>query len=92
MALRRELRAVIDELFSSGGSEIFFRPFEDYGLASGTHRFAELQRAVNSRGETAIGIRRAEGVQGSGVQLNPLREQQLQLSHGDELIVLTTDT
>ena len=92
VALRRELRAVIDELFSSGGSEIFFRPFEDYGLASGTHRFAELQRAVNSRGETAIGIRRAEGEKGSGVQLNPLREQQLQLSHGDELIVLTTDT
>ena len=34
VALRRELRAVFDELFSSGGSEIFFRPFQDYGLAS----------------------------------------------------------
>jgi len=90
VVLRRELRAVFDELFSSGGSEIFFRPFQDYGIATGVYRFAELQRAVHSRREIAIGIRREEGVQGGGVQLNPPREQQLQLSQGDELIVLTT--
>ena len=90
VALRRELRAVFDELFSSGGSEIFFRPFQDYGIATGAYRFAELQRVVNSCGEIAIGIRRTESAQWGGVQLNPPREQQLQLSQGDELIVLTT--
>ncbi len=33
VALRRELRAVFDELFGSGGSEIFFRRIADYELA-----------------------------------------------------------
>ena len=92
VALRRELRAVFDELFGSGGSEIFFRPFQDYGLAADAYLFAELQQAVNLRGEIAIGIRRAEGVQDGGVQLNPSRDQRLNLSAGDELIVLTTQS
>ena len=54
------------------------------------YRFADLQKAVNARGEIAIGVRRSDGSQGGGVQLNPPREQQLQLSSDDELIVLTT--
>jgi hypothetical protein len=48
-----------------------------------------LQRVVNLRGEIAIGIRQAESAQGGGVQLNPQRDQRLDLSAGDELIVLT---
>ena len=90
VTLRRELRVIFDELFSSGGSEIFFRSLQEYGLTAGSYRFEELQRAVNSRGEIAIGIRRSDRPQGSGVHLNPQRDERLQLSLGDELIVLAT--
>jgi len=93
VALRRELRAVIDELFSSGGCEIFFRHIADYGLVQGEISFADLQRAADTRGEIAIGIRWAgqDQTQGGGVQLNPRRDEHLKLNENDELIVLTTD-
>jgi len=93
VALRRELRAVIDELFSSGGCEIFFRHIADYGLVQGEISFADLQRAADTRGEIAIGIRWAgqDQTQGGGVQLNPGRDEHLELNENDELVVLTTD-
>ena len=105
VALRRELRAVFDELFTSGGSEIFFRRIADYDSAeilsgfpgtntsSGDYTFSELQRLADARGEIAIGIRRAgqEGMPHGGVELNPGRGEHLRLSENDELIVLTTD-
>jgi Trk K+ transport system NAD-binding subunit len=104
VALRRELRAVFDELFSSGGSEIVFRCIAEYELAESLNRsegpdagervysFADLQRAADARGEIAIGIRRTgqEGKPGGGVQLNPGRDERLRLSQDDEIIVLTT--
>jgi Trk K+ transport system NAD-binding subunit len=93
VALRRELRAVIDGLFSSGGCEIFFRHIADYGLAQGEISFADLQRAADTRGEIAMGIRWAgqDQTQGGGVQLNPRRDEHLKLNENDELVVLTTD-
>ncbi len=104
VALRRELRAVIDELFSSGGSEIFFRRITDYELAENldksavpdagerVYSFTDLQRAADARGEIAIGIRRTgqDGRPGGGVQLNPGRDERLRLNEDDDLIVLTT--
>jgi len=93
VALRRELRAVIDELFSSGGCEIFFRHIADYGLAQGEYTFADLQRAADTRGQIVIGIRWAgqDQTQDGRVQLNPRRDEHLKLNENDELIVLTTD-
>jgi hypothetical protein len=104
VALRRELRAVFDTLFSSSGSEILFRPIAEYELAESLNRFegpdagervysfADLQRAADARGEIAIGIRRAgqDGKPGGGVQLNPGRDERLRLNEDDEIIVLTT--
>jgi len=104
VALRRELRAVFDELFSSGGSDISFRRIADYDLAENRNQseipdagervysFADLQRAADARGEVAIGIRRAgqDSKPGGGVQLNPGRDERLRLNEDDEIIVLTT--
>ena len=104
VALRRELDAVFDELFSSGGSEIFFRPIAEYGLADilsqipdhdltgGDFTFADLQRAAQARGEIAIGIRRVDQGRSpnGGVELNPGRDENLQLNAEDDLIVLAT--
>ncbi len=104
VALRRELRAVYDELFTSGGCEVVFRRIADYGLAevlaqlpdynlSGAdYTFADLQRAADAQGEIAIGIRRAgqERTPNGGVELNLRRDDELELNANDELIVLTT--
>ncbi|MGB5831743.1 MAG: hypothetical protein WBG92_07105 [Thiohalocapsa sp.] len=106
VALRRELRVVFDELFGSGGSEIFFRRIADYELAETrdtfavpdasarerVYRFADLQRAADAHGEIAIGIRRTgqDGQPGGGVQLNPGRDEGLRLIENDEIVVLTT--
>ena len=104
VALRRELRAVFDGLFSSAGSEILFRRIAEYELAENlveskvpdagerVYSFADLHRAADARGEIAIGIRRTgqDGKPGGGVQLNPGRDERLQLSEDDEIIVLTS--
>jgi Trk K+ transport system NAD-binding subunit len=104
VALRRELDAVYDELFGSAGCEIQFRRIADYGFAEifspnsdhGTANarvtFGDLQRAADARGEIAMGVRRAGQAltaQG-GVELNPARDEHLQLGEKDDLIVLTT--
>jgi Trk K+ transport system NAD-binding subunit len=104
VALRRELRAVFDGLFSSAGSEILFRRIAEYELAENlveskvpdagerVYSFADLHRAADARGEIAIGIRRTgqDGKPGGGVQLNPGRDERLQLNEDDEIIVLTS--
>ncbi len=104
VALRREMRAMFDELFTSGGSEIFFHRIADYGLAEilaqipnyyltgRDYTFADLQRAADARGEIAIGIRRPgqERTPHGGVELNPRRDESLHLKEADELIVLSS--
>jgi Trk K+ transport system NAD-binding subunit len=104
VALRRELRAVFDELFGYSGSEILFYRIADYILTENANRsmataaadrvfhFVDLQRMASARGETAIGIRRAgqDDKPGGGVQLNPGRDKRLRLNEDDEIIVLTT--
>jgi hypothetical protein len=91
VALRRELRAVFDELFSSGGCDIEFRPGSDYDLAPGRYRFADLQRAVDVRGDIAIGLRRNKHRHDSrgGILLNPGSDAELDLAARDELVVLS---
>jgi hypothetical protein len=91
VAMRRELRAVFDELFSSGGCDISFRPLADYGLGAGRHAFSDLQRAADARGAMAIGIRRHDlrGAVDGGVELNPGRDERLDLGAGDELIIVS---
>jgi len=105
VALRRELRAVFDELFSSAGSEVLFRRIADYELAENPREtkasdtgervfsFAQLQRLADARGEIAIGIRRTgqDGKPGGGVRINPGRDEQLRLTEDDEIIVLTSN-
>jgi hypothetical protein len=104
VTLRRELRAVFDELFASGGCEVLFHRVAEYGLAdilsqipghdlsNGEFTFADLQRAADIRGEIAIGIRRAgqQGTPDGGVELNPRRDDPIEINDDDELIVLST--
>jgi Trk K+ transport system NAD-binding subunit len=91
VTLRRELRVVFDELFGSGGCDIFFRRMTDFNLSGGQYAFADLQRAADARGEIAIGVRWAgrQHMPNGGVELNPARAQRLDVGENDELIVLS---
>lgn len=57
VAVRPELQAVLDELFTVGGAEIHYRPPSHYGLDGATLTFGALRREALSRGEIALGVR-----------------------------------
>lgn len=90
IALRRELRAVFDELYGPGGADIAFRPAAHYGLAGREVGFMEVQTAVAARGEVALGVRLGDGVElDRRLHLNPDRAQRYSLCVTDEVVVLT---
>jgi ion channel POLLUX/CASTOR len=87
VALRRELRAVFDELFGPGGAEIVFRPATGYGIAGQAVSFRAIEAAAAAHGDIAIGVRsHANGH--AAVLLNPSRSQEWTLAAGDEIIAL----
>ena len=97
VALRRELRAVFDELFTAGGAEVVFRPSDGLDL-DGRVGFTDLQRATCARGETLMGVRlRPDSTAGSedfpagagGLLLNPSRDLRWPVETL-ELVVLAT--
>lgn len=90
VTLRRELRLVYDELFTAQGAEFLFRDYVDYKLTPDT-RFGEFEVAAAASGETALGIYRGQpDSNGHRLQLNPPRQQAMNLQAGDQLVVLTT--
>ena len=92
VALRRELRAVFDELFGPGGPEIIFRPPTDYGLENSEVTFQQIERKAAAHGEIALGVRAHDSHTGlaGGVALNPSRDRSFALTAADEIVVLTT--
>lgn len=89
VALRRELRVVLDELFTVGGAEIQFRDPSDYPLP-GSVDFHLLERILADEGEIALGVfRQKADSQGRHLYLNPPRREYLDLQPGDRLVVLS---
>ncbi|WP_150911133.1 potassium channel family protein [Marinobacter halotolerans] len=88
VALRRELRIVLDELFTVGGAEIQFRDPQDYPLPASAD-FEVLEKVLADRGEVALGVWRDQAnAQGRHATLNPPRDEYLDLGQADRLIVL----
>lgn len=88
VALRRELRVVLDELFTAGGAEIQFRNPVNYPLP-GSVTFQLLEKILAEEGEIALGVYRAEtDGEGRHLMLNPPRKAYLDLQVGDRLVVL----
>lgn len=88
VALRRELRVVLDELFTVGGPEIQFRDPADYPVFE-TMDFLALEKVVAAKGEIALGVFRvAADEHGRHLLMNPPRKQLLDLCAGDRLVVL----
>lgn len=88
VALRRELRVVMDELFTVDGAEIQFRDAGDYPLPASAD-FQIVEKAVAAAGEVALGLwRNSPDINGHHAVLNPPRGEYLDLQPDDRLIVL----
>lgn len=88
VALRRELRVVLDDLFTVGGPEIQFRDPANYPLPASAD-FLLLEKTLAAEGEVALGVYRGEADErGHRLQLNPPRRDYLELKPGDQLVVL----
>ncbi|MDK8462947.1 ion channel DMI1 [Marinobacter sp. SS13-12] len=88
VALRRELRVVLDELFTVGGAEIQFRDPHDYPLPASAD-FQVLEKVVAAKGEVALGVWRDHANKhGRHVSLIPPRDEYLDLNAADRLIVM----
>jgi hypothetical protein len=88
VALRRELRVVLDELFTVGGAEIQFRDPHDYPLPASAD-FQVLEKVAAAKGEVALGVwRNQPDKHGLHAKLLPPRDEYLDLSAADRLIVL----
>lgn len=88
VALRRELRPVLDELFSFGGADFQLRDPACYPLPDHAD-FRALEEILASQGELLVGIFRREPMEnGRHLQLNPPRDTTVTLQPGDRLVVL----
>jgi hypothetical protein len=90
IAMRRELHAVYNELFTVNGAEIIFRNLDEYDLGSGRMTFEDLENHVAEYRDTALGVFYDAGNGKADVQLNPPRGKMLNLQSGDRLVVLST--
>ncbi|MDA0711395.1 MAG: hypothetical protein O3B73_14440, partial [bacterium] len=91
VALRRELNSVYEELFSSGGAEIFFRDVADYDLLGREITFGTLKEMAFVRGEIVLGVRsHRQDSTGDWIQLNPPWDMAWIFSEEDQLVVLAT--
>jgi len=89
VALRRELRAVLEELFTAGGAEIQFRRADDYPLPASAE-FRTVEKTLAEYGELALGVFRARAREDGGhLELNPDRREPLELQPEDRLVVLS---
>ena len=91
IALRSELLAVVDELFTVGGAEFHYRPAADYAL-SGETAFSTVQAAALARGELAVGVRISAAALDvrSDLRLAPGSDERFSLDEDSLLLVLTT--
>ena len=86
VALRRELQAVFEDLFTAGGADITFRPATHYAPAGGEVTFAALEVEARRRGHTALGLRSRTGR--TGVMLVPDRTARHRVDDDLELVIL----
>jgi hypothetical protein len=86
VALRRELRVVVEELFAAGGAELVFLPIGRFADGSGETAFSEISARAAARGETALGVR--TGLGEAELHLNPARESRWPVRVGVEVATL----
>lgn len=92
VAEQKSVNAVLTDLFSSEGSEIYLKPVDNYVVVDRPINFYTIVEAARQRGESAIGYRRkadASNVARSyGVVINPPKDQPIEFGPQDTIILL----
>ncbi|MDE6529914.1 MAG: hypothetical protein K2K96_03985, partial [Lachnospiraceae bacterium] len=86
----RELSNVFAELLQEEGSEIYFRPAEDYVKLGEPVNFYTVSASAALKSEVAVGYRKENG-NGFDVITNPKKEEEVIYAAGDYIIVLAED-
>jgi len=93
VAEQKSLNAVLTELFSPEGSEIYLKPVGHYVTLERPVNFYTVVEAARQRGESAIGYRcQAQAgsmAQDYGVVLNPPKGEPIAFQAGDSVIVVS---
>ncbi|HEY8377850.1 MAG TPA: hypothetical protein VIK91_15245, partial [Nannocystis sp.] len=88
----RRLAAVLDELLSPEGHEIYLKPAEAYIAPGAEVDFYTILEAAARRGEVALGYRLLAHARDPerhyGVVLNPRKSERVRLGPGDRVVVL----
>jgi ion channel POLLUX/CASTOR len=88
VALRRELRVVLEDLFAAGGTELVFYPITDYTAGDPDVTFAGISAQAAALGEVAVGVRTGLGV--DDLHLNPDPDSRWPVAPGVEVAALVT--
>ena len=86
VTLRRELRAVYDELFDTAGPAVRSRKAGHYGATGRTWTFGQLSRLAERRNDVLLGVMTPDGP--DKVTLNPDKDSRWKVDETTELIVL----
>ncbi|MEP0889112.1 MULTISPECIES: NAD-binding protein [unclassified Leptolyngbya] len=92
VAEQKNVNAVLTDLFSSEGSEIYLKPVDNYVTVDRPVNFYTVVEAARQRGESAIGYRHkadANNVARSyGVVINPSKDKLIEFQPQDTIILL----
>lgn len=92
VAEQKSINAVLMNLFSPEGSEIYLKPADSYVAVDRPTNFYTVVEAARQRGESAIGYRNKANANNTarsyGVVLNPPKDQLIQFQPQDMIIVL----
>lgn len=90
VALRPELGAVFDDLFTAGGPEITFEPVDSYREedSRGKTTFREVRRVAFARGEIALGFQL--GPRARDLRLNPSPDTVAGMDGSHRVVTLQT--
>lgn len=86
----RELANVFAELLQEEGSEIYFRPAEDYVKLGEPVNFYTVTESALLKSEVAVGYRKGTD-DGFEIITNPKKEEEIVYAAGDFIIVLAED-
>jgi hypothetical protein len=84
----RELGAILEDLLSHTGSELYTKPASRYVKLGPEMDFYTVSAAVAKRGEVFIGLRHDEGTAPPRVRINPLKSDRLSFTESDSFIVV----
>ena len=91
----KHLMRVFEDLMRSEGSEIYLKPINDYIKTEESVNFYTLMESAKRRGDTAIGYRINSLIHNQdaayGVVINPKKDDYIQFTDLDKIIVLSEE-